>query len=47
MKLGKDVEGRDVLAIQKTCMALLKIIHPDADPTIEEFEEILENVKLF
>lgn len=42
MKLGKDVEGRDVLAIQKTCMALLKIIHPDADPTIEEFEEILE-----
>lgn len=42
MKLGKSVEGRDVLAVQKTCMALLKIIHPNASPTIEEFEEILE-----
>lgn len=42
MKLGSKVEGRDDLAIQKTTMALLKIIHPDADPTDEEFEEILE-----
>jgi ATP-dependent Lon protease len=42
MKLGTNVEGRDDLAIQKTTMALLKIIHPDADPTEEEFEEILE-----
>ena len=42
MKLGSKVEGRDDLAIQKTTMALLKIIHPDASPTDEEFEEILE-----
>lgn len=42
MKLGSKVEGRDDLAIQKTTMALLKIIHPDANPTDEEFEEILE-----
>lgn len=42
MKLGSKVEGRDDLAIQKTTMALLKIIHPDADPNDEEFEEILE-----
>lgn len=42
MKLGLKVEGRDDLAIQKTTMALLKIIHPDASPTDEEFEEILE-----
>jgi len=41
MKLGPKVEGRDDLAIQKTTMALLKIIHPDANPTDEEFEEIL------
>lgn len=42
MNLGSKVEGRDDLAIQKTTMALLKIIHPDANPTDEEFEEILE-----
>ncbi len=42
MKLGTSSEGRDVLAIQKTTMALLKIIHPDANATDEEFEEILE-----
>ena len=42
MKLGSKVEGRDDLAIQKTTMALLKIIHPDANPTDEEFEKILE-----
>lgn len=42
MKLGPNVEGRDDLAVQKTTMALLKIIHPDANPTDEEFEEILE-----
>ncbi|MDA9198737.1 BREX system Lon protease-like protein BrxL [Schleiferiaceae bacterium] len=42
MKLGHKVEGRDDLAIQKTTMALLKIIHPDGNPTDEEFEEILE-----
>jgi len=41
MKLGLKVEGRDDLAIQKTTMALLKLIHPDANPTDEEFEEIL------
>ncbi len=42
MRLGTNVEGRDDLAIQKTTMGLLKIIHPDADPTEQEFEEILE-----
>lgn len=42
MKLGSKIEGRDDLAIQRSTMALLKIIHPDADPTDDEFEEILE-----
>ncbi|MCS5488894.1 BREX system Lon protease-like protein BrxL [Algoriphagus limi] len=42
MKLGPNVEGRDDLAIQKTTMGLLKLIHPDANPTDQEFEEILE-----
>lgn len=42
MKLGTNVEGRDDLAIQKTTMGLLKLIHPDANPTDQEFEEILE-----
>ena len=41
MKLGPNVEGRDDLAIQKTTMALLKIIHPDANPSDDEFEDIL------
>lgn len=41
MQLGPKAEGRDVQAIQKTTTALLKIIHPNADPTDEEFEEIL------
>lgn len=42
MRLGTNVEGRDDLAIQKTTMGLLKIIHPDANPTDAEFDEILE-----
>jgi ATP-dependent Lon protease len=42
MNLGPNVEGRDDLAIQKTTMGLLKLIHPDANPTEQEFEEILE-----
>jgi ATP-dependent Lon protease len=42
LKLGTNVEGRDDLAIQRTTMGLLKIIHPDANPTAEEFDEIVE-----
>lgn len=42
MKLGNQVEGRDDLAIQKTTMALLKIIHPHGECSDQEFEDILE-----
>ena len=41
LKLGPNVEGRDDLAIRKTTMGLLKIIHPDVNPSDEEFEQIV------
>ena len=39
VKLGKAVEGRDENGIKKTVCAFLKILHPGAPPTDEEFTE--------
>lgn len=39
IKLGSAVEGRDEKGIKKTVAAFLKILHPSAAPTDEEFEE--------
>ena len=39
VKLGKAVEGRDENGIKKTLCAFLKILHPDAPPTDDEFTE--------
>jgi len=39
VRLGRAVEGRDEKGIKKTLCALLKILHPSATPTDEEFEE--------
>ncbi|WP_245537259.1 BREX system Lon protease-like protein BrxL [Thiocystis violascens] len=39
IKLGKAVEGRDEKGIKKTVCALLKILHPDGQPTDAEFDE--------
>ncbi len=37
--LGQAVEGRDEKAIKKTVCAFLKILHPSAAPSDQEFEE--------
>ena len=42
MKLGKAVVGRDEKAVIKTVSAFIKILHPECDPTEEEFNEYLE-----
>lgn len=42
LKLGSAVEGRDEKGIKKTLCAFLKILHPDAPPTDEEFFEYVE-----
>ncbi|BDC48929.1 hypothetical protein F183_A12450 [Bryobacterales bacterium F-183] len=39
VRLGSSVEGRDEKAIKKTIAAFLKILHPQSEPTAEEFEE--------
>lgn len=39
VKLGKAVEGRDENGIKKTLCAFLKILHPGAPPTDEEFND--------
>jgi ATP-dependent Lon protease len=39
MKLGRAVEGRDEKAVKKTVAAFLKLLHPDGEPSDEEFEE--------
>lgn len=41
-KLGSAVVGRDETAVCKTVAGFLKLLHPDGDPTDEEFEEYLE-----
>lgn len=38
IRLGTSVEGRDEKGIKKTVCALVKILHPDGQPTDEEFE---------
>jgi ATP-dependent Lon protease len=42
MKLGKAVIGRDEKAVIKTVSAFIKILHPCAEPSEEEFNEYLE-----
>ena len=42
LKLGSAVEGRDEKGIKKTLCAFLKILHPDAPPTDEEFFEYVK-----
>ena len=42
LKLGSAVEGRDEKGIKKTLCAFLKILHPDAPPSDEEFFEYVE-----
>jgi ATP-dependent Lon protease len=42
LKLGSNVQGRDELAIKKSVAALVKIIHPDGNPTDHEFYELVE-----
>jgi ATP-dependent Lon protease len=39
IRLGKAIEGRDEKGIKKTVCAFLKILHPNATPTDDEFEE--------
>ena len=39
VKLGRSVEGRDEKGIKKTLCAFLKILHPGAPPSDEEFDE--------
>lgn len=41
VKLGSAVEGRDEKGIKKTLCAFLKILHPAAPPSDEEFEEYI------
>jgi ATP-dependent Lon protease len=41
VKLGSSVQGRDELAIRKTISGLLKIIHPDVNPSGSELDEIV------
>lgn len=39
IRLGAAVQGRDEKAIKKTVSAFLKILHPDAPPSDQEFDE--------
>jgi ATP-dependent Lon protease len=39
IRLGAAVEGRDEKGIKKTVCAFIKILHPSAPPTDDEFEE--------
>lgn len=39
IRLGKAIEGRDEKGIKKTVCAFVKILHPNAPPTDDEFEE--------
>ena len=42
LKLGKAVVGRDEKAVIKTVSAFLKLLHPEGEPTPEEFNEYVE-----
>lgn len=39
IRLGRAVEGRDEAGIKKTVAALVKILHPDGPPSLEEFDD--------
>lgn len=39
IRLGKSIEGRDEKGIKKTVCAFLKVLHPNGQPTDDEFEE--------
>jgi ATP-dependent Lon protease len=41
-KLGPAVRGRDETAVIKTVAGFLKILHPQGDPSVENFNEYLE-----
>lgn len=42
LELGKAVIGRDEKAVIKTVSAFLKLLHPEGEPTPEEFNEYVE-----
>ena len=42
LRLGKNVQGRDEIAIKKTLTGLIKIVHPAGEPTEIEFNELVE-----
>lgn len=39
IRLGAQVEGRDEKGVKKTVCAFLKILHPECEPSDQEFEE--------
>lgn len=41
-QFGSHVGGRDAKAVRKTVSGLVKLLHPDGNPTKEEVEEYLE-----
>lgn len=41
VRLGPSVQGRDELAIRKTITALLKIVHPDGQPSPDELNDLV------
>ena len=40
-KFGRAIQGRDEVAVKKTLCAILKLLHPAADPTPAELEEYM------
>lgn len=42
LHLGKNIEGRDNRAVQKTVLGFTKLLFPTGEPTQEEFDEIVE-----
>ena len=40
-EFGKSVQGRDEIAVKKTLSAMIKLLHPQGDPTREELEEYM------
>jgi ATP-dependent Lon protease len=42
LKLGKNVQGRDEIAIKKTLTGLIKIVHPSGEPSESEFNDLVE-----
>jgi ATP-dependent Lon protease len=42
IKFGRSIEGRDEKGVKKTVSAFLKLLHPDSEPTEEEFDQYVE-----